>query len=295
MTMTAPLPIPTTATPRGPRRRPRSPARVAALGLGLAAVSLAACSDGMQVASVHVKSGSIGPAGGTLVVTSADSTELAGTSIRVPAGAVDGATLIAIGFSDANLALDDARGSGPTLYFEPIGLDLHAAATITIPFDKDVRADRLRVRTLAGGEVRDVTARVTHVDTAASLVTFDLDRLGHVQPQTIALDPPDAPCNDPTCQDIDAGCLLGACPTPDAGVPIDAGGGGSCPLVCPPGTQCNPAQGQCIATCGLLVCPAGQGCNADTVCVNQCGSGGAITFLCPVDQVCNFANGTCHP
>ena len=272
-----------------------------ALGLGLAASTLAACSDGMQVGSVHVKSGTIGPEGGQLVVTTADHPQLAGTALRVPAGALTHATHLAIGISDANLALDDARASGPTLYFEPVGLELAASADVTVPFDKDVDARKLLVRTLAGGEVVDVTARITGVDTDTSLVSFELDRLGHVQPQTTFLDPTDAGCNSPVCQPpIDAACTFipgtTICAGTDATPPIDAGGGGmSCPFFCPPGTECNPATGACWAICGNAVCPQGQGCNQDDVCVDQCGMGGAITFLCPPNQTCDFGTGTCHP
>jgi hypothetical protein len=272
-----------------------------ALGLGLslalAATTLGACSDGMQVGSVHVKSGTVGPGGGQLAITAADHAQLAGTSITFPPGALAQSTYIAIGISDANLALDDARASGPTLYFEPVGLDLAAPARLTVPFDKGADASKVLVRVLAGSEVRDVTERVVTVDRDAALITFELDRLGHVQPQIVFLNPIDAPCNGVLCPPaVDAGCAPGTqCPPIDAGVPVDAPPGGSCPLLCPPGTQCTPGTNTCIAVCNNMICPQGQGCNQDDICVNQCGMGGVVTFLCPPNQICDFGTGTCHP
>jgi hypothetical protein len=265
-----------------------------AFTLALAAFTLTACSDGMHVGSVHVKSGTVGAAGGTLTVTATDHPDLAGTSIVIPAGALADDTLIGIGLSDATLTLDDARPQGPALYFAPIGLALSAPATVTVPFDED-RASDLKIRALADGTVRDVSSRITNVDDTAHLVTFELDALAHVQPQVVYLLPPDGGCNSPACQPVDAGCAFGACPPdPDAGTAIDAGTP-SCGVFggCPVGSSCTPTG--CVAVCGNTICPAGQGCNASDECVAQCGSGGSITFLCPVNEVCDFGTGTCHP
>lgn len=274
---------------------PRALRAALPLALPLSLALLGACSDGMQVASVHVKSGVIGPAGGTITITTADHGALAGTAITIPPGALDDDVLIGLGVSAAAITLDDSVASGPAVYVEPIGRTLAHPAHMTVPYGKDTRADHLLLAELAGGQVHDLTARITAVDPVAHLVTFDLDMLGHLQPQATFLDPPDGGCSDP----VTCGCMGGACPPdggppPDAGVPTDAPPTG-CPVNCPVGTMCTPATGTCVATCGLLVCPAGQGCNAQNQCVAQCGMGGAITFLCPVGQVCNFANGTCHP
>jgi len=267
--------------------------RAIPLAVPLSLALLGACSDGMQVASVHVKSGVIGPAGGTLAITTADHGALAGTAITIPPGALADDVLIGLGVSGAAITLDDATASGPAVYVEPSGRVLAHPARMTVPYGKDTRADHLLVAELAGGEVHDLTARITGVDPVAHLVTFELDQLGHLQPQATFLDPPDGGCTDPaTC------CMGGACPPdggmpPDGGVPPDAPQG--CPVTCTVGTTCNPATGTCTATCGMVVCPNGQGCNPQNQCVAQCGMGGQITFLCPVGQVCNFGTGTCHP
>jgi hypothetical protein len=267
----------------------------------LAVVPLAAaCNDGMQVGSVHVKSGRIGNAGGALTVTENDHPQLAGTAIVIPPGALPDDTLVAIGISDATIRLDDAEPHGPALYFEPIGRALAAPARITVPFDEG-QGSGLLIRTLVRGSVADVSSRITGIDDAAQLVTFELDTLAHVQPQVL-FGPilVDAPCNSPQCQPpVDAGtdapCLLGACPQPDGGTPPPDGPSNSCGLLgCPPGMTCTPAAG-CQAICGNQICPAGQGCNQLTQCVEQCGMGGAITFLCPLNEHCDFATGTCAP
>jgi hypothetical protein len=239
---------------------------------------LAACNDRMQVGSVHVKSGEIdAAAGGSLVVTAADHPQLAGTSITFPPGALAANTRVAIGLSEADLLRDGTRPDGPALYFAPVDTALRAPTTITVPFDEADAPERLRVHALIGGVVHDVSSRVKQVE--AGLVTFELDTLSHVQTFL------------PTCNTLNCG-------TPDAGIPIDApppppdAGTGTCPVPCPIGHTCTLLG--CKAICGNMICPSGQGCNANTQCVALCGSGGAITHLCGPGEMCNFSNGQCY-
>lgn len=249
------------------------------LALSLLSLLLgAACNDPMVVGSVHIKSGQIdAAAGGTLTITAADHPQLAGTSITIPPNALAASTRIAIGLSELSLAYGDNLPGGPALYFSPIDLQLRTPALVTIPYDAGAKADQLRIHAASGGPVQDLTSRIKQID--AGLVVVELDTLVHVQTFTPG-------CNNPM-----------TCGTPgDTGTtPPDTGGGTvSCAMTgCPPGMTCFPAG--CVAVCGNTTCPTGQGCNANTQCVQQCGSGGAITHLCDVGEVCDFSDGSCDP
>ena len=80
--------------------------RLGACGLSgcLAVLVLAACSGGSSVASKYVATAVIGPTGGTIPVTAADDSVLAGMFITIPAGALTTDTTISIGLSEQDVA-----------------------------------------------------------------------------------------------------------------------------------------------------------------------------------------------
>ncbi len=109
--------------------------RLGACGLSgcLAVLVLAACSGGSSVASKYVATAVIGPTGGTIPVTAADDSVLAGTSITIPAGALTTDTTISIGLSEQDVAPKGTTAAGPVVDFEPSGTVFAKPVTMTIP------------------------------------------------------------------------------------------------------------------------------------------------------------------
>ncbi len=99
----------------------------------LAVLVLAACGGNSTAASNHVATAVIGPAGGTIPVTAADDSVLAGTSITIPPNALTADTTISIGPSDVIVAPKGTTAAGPVIDFEPSGTVFAKPVTITIP------------------------------------------------------------------------------------------------------------------------------------------------------------------
>lgn len=84
-------------------------------------------------ASAPLKSASIGPSGGTLSVTTAESASLAGTSITIPPGALTAAVTITISASAVAVAQPGDLAAGPVVDFGPDGTVFAIPALLTIP------------------------------------------------------------------------------------------------------------------------------------------------------------------
>jgi len=140
----------------------------------LLAVTLAGC-DGNSTR--NAASSSIGPAGGTVTVTTG---ELAGTSITVPAGALNRRFTIAIDLATVQ-PQPDVDAVGPAAAFTPSGTQFAQNATATLIFDPD----DVPAGTPNGAFVvkrRDSQGRITDVapgavDQMAGTVTVSLSGL----------------------------------------------------------------------------------------------------------------------
>jgi len=143
------------------------------LGLGLPLlVLLAGCHDDDSSSPPAAATGSIGPEGGTIQVTSGP---LAGTSLTIPPGALTGPVAFSI-FEDQLSLVPGFVDVGPAVHIEP-SLTLAVPALLILPFDPA----RVPAPTTTGDYVvrtRDSTGMVSdgpprHVETAAGRVAVD--------------------------------------------------------------------------------------------------------------------------
>jgi hypothetical protein len=123
----------------------------------------------------------IGVAGGEL--TGAGGSSFEGVHIVIPPGALSADTHIRVTRPTDDPALPaTARACGPTYAFEPAGLALLNAATITLPFDENVVQDSQRFDDEVKVWVRDGDhwSRTKQTDSAEGSVTITLSLFTHV-------------------------------------------------------------------------------------------------------------------
>jgi hypothetical protein len=221
----------------------------------LAIVVLSACSSNspQYLASTFVKSQLVSAnQGGTIVVSSADSQSLTGTSIDVPAHALATDTRIYVGYgggiaaewvdmpsSTASLAPAGATVAGPIVYIGPDGMTFQMPVTVTLPFARlsGTSLDRLVIDALEGNGRRYQVANAA-LQISGNLVTFQAS--GFTQFGADYLPPPVD----------DGGCSAGLtpCAAPD-------GGTGLCVDLTSDGQNC----GTCSNSCASGICDGG-GC-----------------------------------
>ncbi len=192
--------------------------------------------DGVAKSQVITSAG-----GGTITVTPSDSMALAGTSIRIPAGALSSDTTITISPSPISVSHGAQGAAGPVVRFGPDGTKFLAAATVTLPFALagGVSVNQLEV---AGQEADGTALLFKHgqltIDSAASTVAFQVTGF------------------------TDYGAVVdnGGAGSDGGSAGPDAGSGGGAPgSPCMNGTQC-----------------ASQECCVGTHCCGSCGGPGAI-------------------
>ncbi len=168
------------------QRRSKSPSlrTIGAVSLsGLLSLSLFACKDSSEIGSVHVKSELITAAnGGQIDVASADHAMLAGTSIRIAAGALSQDETITIGIVNNALIDDGATVAGPAVDFGPDGTTFSAPALVTIPYTEAFDEDLVRVYVKEGNGTTEILLPDDVVYNAeAKTITFSVEHFTSFQ------------------------------------------------------------------------------------------------------------------
>jgi Cys-rich repeat protein len=265
-------------------------------------LGLVACGGQSEtVGSKYVKTATIGSAGGTITVASADNATLAGTSITIPANALAADTAISIGLSNESVLGSAAAGStaiGPVVDFEPSGTVFAVPVTITLPvtLPSGVASSRVFVEAVeTTGEAKSLAATY-----AAGLATIQAkgftDFGGLITPGTTESCSTDADCPsgqicvDASCTpgtdvrpdaSIDADETDGGGPTIDASADVVTGGNCSTDADCPTGEICD--GGRCAPAGSDASIDGGSADGSTSVCGDGVCSGGEDCSSCPID------------
>jgi hypothetical protein len=272
----------------------------------LALALLAGCAIKTEiVASKYVRSQLITAAqGGTITVTQADSTVLAGTQVIIPAHSLSADTVITIGLIVGSIAPAGVQTAGPLVDLGPNDATFDPPATVTLPlFPSDGGLEQLVVDAL---ESNGQAYRIDHAQLVidGGLVSFAVDHFTRFEPDIIRPGMDAGPGDGGDGGEVaDAGCMAGLslCPFDDGGavcvdLTADVGNCGHCGVVCAPGAMCvsGGVGGTCICDTSqpdggdLLYCNAF--CvhsNTDPlncgVCNNPCETGICINGACLCD------------
>jgi hypothetical protein len=135
-------------------------------------VALPACSSAFRnAASIYIKTGVIGPSGGTIRVMPWDDAKYAGTSIVVPAGAISQQVTITISVSNEPVAQEGSQAAGLVVDFGPDLLMFAVPATVTIPVMPPVGA-QLADLTIVAVETDGAVRTIAPQSMAGGLITF---------------------------------------------------------------------------------------------------------------------------
>lgn len=132
-----------------------------------------ACGDGDSnvVGSRFVVSDDIGTGGGALSVSPDQHAELAGTTLIVPAGAVDVPALFGIAVATENVVPADIEPLGPAVDFEPDGQTFAVPVEISLPVPDDLTLDDLEIHALESDGTRRVIEPLAVADGIARFET----------------------------------------------------------------------------------------------------------------------------
>jgi hypothetical protein len=240
-----------------------------------------------NLGSMHVKSQRISAlTGGTIEVTTADqqahpTPSIAGTKIEIPAGALDTDTTITVDLGPASIMPAKAHTVGPAVELGPTPHTFSKPVTVSIPYQSDIHAKRLRIFTLEPSGARSVLrGSDLTLDRDKKLVQFQTTHFtsfqcGEDDPEPCdvgecgpALGLPNWVCEDgslggPTgdCErDDDGNCAWGVNWCPVACDPMACGPVPALQLMCPGGAMAVPV-------CGRL---ANGACGWDLRCPNHC-------------------------
>jgi hypothetical protein len=221
--------------------------------VSLMALVAAGCTSSSQVASKYVKKQLVSAAqGGTLTVTSADSTQLAGTVVDIPAFALRGDTTITIGVGPADITPASATPVGPVVDLGPSGTAFTDTVKVTLPYTAGTALDHLFISVL---EATGTAHRIENGSLefpSGGRVRFGVSGFSEFQ---VGLDSP----------------------VPDAG---------PCPDTCPSNSSCDGVS-QCLCDTGFTECASGPVCVNLGTDNNNCGSCGTA---CPTGFNCDFGD-----
>jgi hypothetical protein len=277
--------------------------------LGLAALTLTAglfaCSneETVPLGSVNVKAALIAAStGGELTVSAAESARLAGTIVRIPAGALERDTRITIGTSDRDALDDETDAAGPVVELGPDGTQFAAdkPAEIIIPYAGDFDDDLVRVIVTSADGTREVklpedltydAATKTLRFTTAHFTRFQggrgRSRCAHVrmcstQCRRGRCQTPNTCMSDRECASGQS-CVSGQCTTTPTGAcrtDQDCAAGFECATGPMGGGRCTPINNQ--------ACMSDRECGAGLVCINAtCQRDPGVT-MCRTDQDCGM-------
>lgn len=268
------------------------------MGCGLI-VALAGCQQSYPLASRYIKSVPVQASQGALVtVEASESEELAGTSINIPAGALDRDTTVTVELGLEGLASGPDTSVSRVAVWGPAGTKLSAPAEVVLPFSLPATesADGLRVNMLRGDGQKVALDRVAFtVDGANQAARFRLEELAALEVEVSHCGELHPCAEGKTCRE-------GTCVAPTCGTSVCVTGqlccNSQCKTVEPGTTTCPTPQcsadhpcadgfvcdgGVCWQRCGELLpaCPGGTVCSAGGVCVH------APTTECGPDHPCS--------
>ena len=233
----------------------------------LAVVLCCACSPTQQVGSKYVKAEKVtATQGATLTVSAAESSELAGTTLVIEAGALSADTAITLELGAIDITEAGHKTAGNVAIWGPAGITFSKPVTMTLPFKlkEGETADRLFVQVAEENGERFVIDRsqIT-VDEAAGVIRFAVNGFTGFQPGT------NSPCMSNNDCRMGEACVNGVCKLPGcSGAPNQ-----NCQ--CMSNSQC--AMGQ-VCTNGLCQACTGTSCAGSCSNINQCPMG--QTCLC---------------
>jgi Cys-rich repeat protein len=281
----------------------------------LAVLAVAGCNNSTQVGSVLVTSQDIKAAqGGTIAVSAAQSADLAGARLVVPANSLTTNTTITVSLDKTSL-VTSTQAAGPVGVFGPTGTTFTDGATLSLPFKLSAtqKVGGLFIQVVEDDGTKSLIAgRDLLVDSASGLVTFKVKHFTRYQPGARDVCTADSDCA------AGQSCVGGVCEaTP---VTCDQAGG-KCFALTANGVQCavgyaaNGTAGMCAVGAGCCTpvqpgpcvadadCAAGESCVAGT-CVpgttceaagGKCGSLTANGVVCDAGYVADGTAGTCAP
>jgi len=147
--------------------------------LMIAAVALAACGD--QLGSRYVKTQSVRASEGAIfTVDAADSPELAGTRLEIPAGALSSDVVLTVEFGLTSVLGAELSG-GPSVVFGPAGVTLSKDAVLVLPLRNIVGSDDIGIVGQSSTGVFEVDSNQVALNAARTLATFKVRHLGGYQ------------------------------------------------------------------------------------------------------------------
>jgi len=254
------------------------------IGCGLI-VALAGCQQSYPLASRYIKSVPVQASqGGLVTVDAAESQELAGASLSIPAGALEHDTTVTVELGLDRLATGPDTSVSSVAMWGPAGTKLNAPAEVVLPFTLPAgeNAAGLRVNVLLGDGRKVALDRVAFtVDGNNRAARFRLEELAALEVE-VSHCGEDHPCEN------GMHCVEGTCVAPTCGTSTCVSG-----QICCEGQCKTPAPG--TETCPAPQCgqdhPCGDGYLCDGgVCWRKCGE---LLPPCPEGSVCS--SGVCAP
>lgn len=162
----------------------------------------------------------VGSAGAAIEITSSGSSTIAGTTLLIPAGALDRDTTITIAPAPAPIAATGETAVGPTVRFEPDGLVFLKPATLTLPFTSAMQPARTNLAIDFRGGAGSGQYSGASLSTAGDQVSVDI---GHFTDYQVVAVAGRACQSNLDCASGEA-CVAGACATsPTDGGVTDGG------------------------------------------------------------------------
>ncbi len=209
----------------------------------------------------------IGPGGGTLALTSAESTALAGTSLTVPAGALaQEVTITARASSLAVVQLGDIA-AGPVVDLGPEGTQFAVPVMITLPVAipaGEVAAD-LRIEAVEGNGAARALGVGSQAGGFATFETSTFTRFGgviHHPPDGGSSCAADTDCSCAQCLQGQCQSVICSCPAVPAGCAQPGPGPCCCPMACDAGAGACASSADCGSTeyCATATCGGSGAC-----------------------------------
>lgn len=247
------------------------------MGCGLI-VALVGCQQSYPLASRYIKSVPVQASQGALVtVDAAESQELAGASISIPAGALERDTTVTVELGLEKLSAGPDTSVSGVAVWGPAGTKLSAPAEVVLPFTLPANepAAGLRVNMLRQDGTKVALGRVAFtVDGNNQAARFRLEELAAVEVEV-------SHCNEEHPCEHGTVCKEGTCVAPTCGSGTCTTGQLCCDGACKnvePGTETCPAP-----QCGKdNPCAEGYLCDG-SVCWRQCSE----TSPCPEGSYCH--------
>jgi hypothetical protein len=256
----------------------------------LAALAFAACGTEV-VGSRYVKQQTVSASEGAIfTVNAAESPELNGTRLELPAGALVANTTVTVELGLTSI-LGAELAAGPSAVFGPAGTVFTTDVTLVLPVRELAPGDDVGIVGLAAdGTSFEVDASQVALDATRTRATFRIRQLANYQPRRRAVCMADSDCVN------GLRCVNGHCRTAPPSTGVDAGTTTGCAMSCPNGSSCEPMRQICVVTptgcTNTMNCPTNFAC-VSGACVppttTSCGMGTA----CASGQAC--FNGVCIP